>query len=1175
MGVWKSDLNPAFRSSFAEDIFQQKYAHEGAQTWEELCNTLVDDVCQTYMKEDEKDQLKEYMKQMAFIPGGRYLYYAGRERKFFNNCFSGDTKVLTLSGWKTLAENVGKTLRVISPVDGLPKEAKIHEHGEQELQEIVFKPLKGKSLKTYTVYATRSHHWVLENGSDTYDLRVNDVIPANKVFEGRYFLGFLHGLIFGDGNLEYINKKDNKHVHKIRLCDPKQKKILDWLIDNIEFFNLKYTLSYPKTYKGDPLLRIWLDCSFKALPLTTDIEQHSAHYIGAFLQGWVFADGSKIAGKKLCSINEQAIDYFIENAAMAGYVVSGEKRFQIRDTQFKTNHKIFIINFSLGKDWTGFKVVSIRNIGKQKVYCPYEPEHGRIIIDHGIDTFNCYLLKALEDNREDWAELSKKAELCLSTGGGIGVDYSIYRGSGSLLRGTGGYASGPIAKMEMLNEIGRFIMQGGSRRSAIYASLSCEHSDINKFLDIKNWYKIKVGGTDKTLAELKEADFNARAPLDMTNISVNYGTKWLCDYWNTGDYGKTFLKNCEQTLSTSEPGFSFNFFTQENETLRNACVSGDTLILTRAGHQEIQDLVGKEVEIWNGECWSKVTPFSTGINPTVKVVLTDGAELICTDYHKFILANGARACADELQEGDKLHKFEMPVVDIGEDYPIDAYSQGFYAGDGNRGLSWSSVYFPKFMCENRLQGKIGKIYINRKRWVHGPMYDKDFVPVNGNKKYCLNWLAGLCDSDGTVTRDKNGNGIQIVSVNKDFLNRVRLMLTRLGCRPKVVFNRDAGFYDLPDGNGGLKAYNCKAIWRLLIGNTDTYFLLGLGLKTERLEFHKNPPQRDARRFVAVQSISFLHEIETFCFTEPLANRGTFNGVVTGQCCEITSEDDSDVCNLGSINLSRIDNIYEFTDVVNLATKFLVCGTLGAHLPYQKVYDVRAKNRRLGLGLMGLHEWLVQRGSGYEVTPELHKWLTIYRAVSRATANTFAIKCSVSNPVACRAIAPTGSIGILAGTTTGIEPIFAVAYKRRYLKGTRWHSQYVVDGAAQDLISRYEVDPESLETALDLADNYEKRIKFQADIQDYVDQGISSTINLPKWGSDKNNPDTVKPFADCLASYAHRLRGLTCYADSSRGGQPIVAVPYSEAVKKLGEVFEEAIEYIDICELTQKGGTCGN
>ena len=168
-----------------------------------------------------------------------------------------------------------------------------------------------------------------------------------------------------------------------------------------------------------------------------------------------------------------------------------------------------------------------------------------------------------------------------------------------------------------------------------------------------------------------------------------------------------------------------------------------------------------------------------------------------------------------------------------------------------------------------------------------------------------------------------------------------------------------------------------------------------------------------------------------------------------------------------------------------------------------------------------------------------------------------------------------SIGILAGTSTGIEPIFAVAYKRRYLKGnTRWVYQYVVDSAAQELIDLYGTDPEQVESALDLASDYERRIKFQADVQDYVDMSISSTINLPAWGSKLNNEDTVRDFAYTLASYAHRLRGFTCYPDGSRGGQPLTSVPYSEAVEKLGEEFDEHVETHDICDISGQGGSCG-
>jgi ribonucleoside-diphosphate reductase alpha chain len=475
---------------------------------------------------------------------------------------------------------------------------------------------------------------------------------------------------------------------------------------------------------------------------------------------------------------------------------------------------------------------------------------------------NCYLLRALEDTREDWADLSKRAETCLATGGGIGVDYSVYRASGSVLNGTGGIASGPISKMRMLNEIGREIMQGGSRRSAIYASLNWQHGDVINFLNSKNWKEMPVGNTGKSLWDIKQEDFNFPCPLDMTNISVNYDTKWLMNYWETGDVGTVFKKNVRQALSTAEPGFSFNFFDKEKETLRNACT------------------------------------------------------------------------------------------------------------------------------------------------------------------------------------------------------------------------------------------------------------------------------------------------------------------------EVTSEDDSDVCNLGSANISRITSLKEFADVINLGTKFLVCGTLVADLPYGKVNETREKNRRLGLGLMGMHEWLIQRNYKYEVTPELHRWLAIYRDVSRATANAFSDRLSISRPVACRAIAPTGTIGILAGTTTGIEPLFAVAYKRRYLKGTKWHYQYVVDGAAQELATLHGVDPDTLDSAISMSENFEQRIKFQADVQDYVDMAISSTINLPEWGSKTNNEDTVDKFSETLAKYAHRLRGFTCYPDGSRGGQPLTPVSYKEAVEKLGEVFEEAVQTHDICDITGHGGSCG-
>ena len=314
---------------------------------------------------------------------------------------------------------------------------------------------------------------------------------------------------------------------------------------------------------------------------------------------------------------------------------------------------------------------------------------------------NCYLLRAEYDTREEWADLTQRAVSCLMTGGGIGIDYSILRPSGKPLSRTGGLSSGPIPLMQMINEVGRGVMQGGSRRSAIYASLNWQHEDIHDFLKAKNW--------TPQIRELKEKDFNFPAPLDMTNISVNYDDDALGVYAtndktiNSLDYNPVFLANCKQAMKTGEPGFSFNFGEKQNETLRNACT------------------------------------------------------------------------------------------------------------------------------------------------------------------------------------------------------------------------------------------------------------------------------------------------------------------------EVTSEDDSDVCNLGSINISNISTLTEFCSVVNLASKFLVCGTLRADLPYDKVYKVREKNRRLGLGLMGIHAWLLQRGYKYEVVPELHKWLEEYRNESERAANEHCDRLFISKPVAYRAIAPTGKRKKLPGS----------------------------------------------------------------------------------------------------------------------------------------------------------------
>ena len=227
------------------------------------------------------------------------------------------------------------------------------------------------------------------------------------------------------------------------------------------------------------------------------------------------------------------------------------------------------------------------------------------------------------------------------------------------------------------------------------------------------------------------------------------------------------------------------------------------------------------------------------------------------------------------------------------------------------------------------------------------------------------------------------------------------------------------------------------------------------------------------------------------------------------------------------SILAIYSLEEFKDVVELASNSLFVEH--SEPIYHMTKFIKLEKR---IVVLDLDLWVSMHGSynenRYEVTPELHKWLEVYKDESERAANEHCERLFISKPVAYRAIAPTGTIGILAGTTTGIEPLFAVAYKRRYLTdGTKWKYEYVVDSTADQLIKEYGLDPSKIDTAYGLSHDYEQRIKFQADIQDYVDMSISSTINLPSWGSQRKSANQMlRDLQKHFAKYAPRLRGFT-------------------------------------------------
>lgn len=473
---------------------------------------------------------------------------------------------------------------------------------------------------------------------------------------------------------------------------------------------------------------------------------------------------------------------------------------------------------------------------------------GRYLYSAGREipqTTNCFLLKA-EDTREGWGQLVNIAIQALTTGGGVGTEYSAIREKGAPIKRYGGTASGPVSLMAMINEVARHVMAGGKRRSALWAGLHWQHPDIEEFINSKNW--------NIDIQAMKTRDFNYPAILDMTNISVRLDNEFFKKVKKDESVWDFYYRVCKSMCKTGEPGFS--------------------------------------------------------------------------------------------------------------------------------------------------------------------------IDVNGDSEDIL----------------------------------------------------------------------------------------------------RNP------------------------------------------CTEVVSSENGDCCNLGSINLSNIHDLDDLERVTRIATKFLYLGTYVGWLPHDIFQRVREKNRRIGLGLLGLHEWCILHDQPYEPSGKLGEWLSTWKGASENEAKKIAKRQGGPVPVGIRAIAPTGTIGIIGETTTGIEPVFCVAYKRRFLgENQKWQYSYVVDPTVQRLVKEHGVNPDDIEDSLALSKDVERRISMQAFIQDFVDQAISSTINVPEWGEYGNN--NAKRFSEILLKYLPRLRGITVYPDGSRPGQPITPIKYDTAIRHEDVVYEESDERCS-------GGVCG-
>lgn len=238
-------------------------------------------------------------------------------------------------------------------------------------------------------------------------------------------------------------------------------------------------------------------------------------------------------------------------------------------------------------------------------------------------------------------------------------------------------------------------------------------------------------------------------------------------------------------------------------------------------------------------------------------------------------------------------------------------------------------------------------------------------------------------------------------------------------------------------------------------------------------------------------------------------------------------------------------------------------------PLPEIATKCAQRRRIGLGVMGLHHMLIELGlkynsvEGLEFVDRLFKFLknesyeaSIDLAIEKGSFPDFdaekvlksafvkGLKPSIRERIrkhglrncALNTIAPTGTISIVSEVSSGIEPIFAMAYERRYRSGDELKMEVVSD----PLFKRYVSEGRSTDNFQNSYDlSIRDHLEMQRACQKHVDNAVSKTINLPPG-------TTADELSELLMEFLPELKGVTVYPVGSRENQPLTPLSREQA-----------------------------
>jgi ribonucleoside-diphosphate reductase alpha chain len=459
--------------------------------------------------------------------------------------------------------------------------------------------------------------------------------------------------------------------------------------------------------------------------------------------------------------------------------------------------------------------------------------------------------------------------------------------------------------------------------------------------------------------------------------------------------------------------------------------------------------------------------------------------------------------------------------------------------------------------------------------------------LGGSEALQRGFLQALFTADGHVCGSRRtGLSVRLTSISLSLLRDVQRMLLNFGIASRIYANRHpARTTRLPDGHGGTAEYACEADHDLAIARENVVgFLDDIGFltraKQDRLRAateYVRQPYREP--FLArVEALEPLGTETVFDLKEPFTHSFVANGVVVHNCGEQPLLP-NEACNLGSLNVSKFarradDGEWaidwdEMERVVRLAVRFLDDVIEMNPYPLPEIDQTVKANRRIGLGIMGWADLLFLMGIPYDSQEAIDLADRLMSFVKEKSHDQCAKLAEERGPFpnwsrsiykdvrpmrnsTVTTIAPTGTISMIAGCSSGIEPIFALAFQHRVKQpdGERvltfvnetfeaiardkgFYSTALMEeiarrGALHDIPGVPEEAGRVFKTSHEIP--FEWHVRHQAAFQRYTDNGVSKTINLPNSATEDDVASAYRLAWDlgCL--------GITVFRDGCKGEQ---------------------------------------